>query len=45
MHSFYRESALTAEDPKEAAKYNMQADKIEEAQKLNFEFMAWLDRK
>lgn len=45
MYNFYREKALTVEDAKEAANYNMQADKIVEAQKLNFEWMAWADAK
>ena len=44
MHRFYREKALTVEDPKEAGKYNLQADKIEEAQKINFEWMEWAEK-
>lgn len=43
MERFYREQALKTEDPKEAGKYNLQADQIVEAQKINVEFMAWLE--
>jgi hypothetical protein len=43
MIAFNRQKAERCTDEKEAAKYDMQADKLELSRSLNIEFLEWMD--